>query len=143
LSSCYPLWLWFPSSYPKSTLYLRQSQGVFFRFSFRRSILYETVKSDSKIFPKPLPSLELRPMDTLAKSNLTISMPPPLVGLVKVSPLYRFGMGFARGYPTFGGYTRVVRLFTTLHRGLSPPHIRGVRSLSPNRGFFCFPSNGG
>ena len=110
---------------------------------FRRSILCETVKSDFQIFPKPLPVLELRPMDTLAKSNLTISMPPPLVGLVKVSPPYRFGMGFARGYPTFGGYARVVRLFsvrlfTTLHRGLSPPHIRGVCSLSPNRGVFLF-----
>ncbi len=88
---------------------------------FRRSILCETVKSDFQIFPKPLPVLELRPMDTLAKSNLADSISPPLVGLVKVSSLYRFGMGFARGYPTVGGYV----------------------AYSPIGGFFCFPSNGG
>jgi hypothetical protein len=98
---------------------------------FRRPILCETVKSDFQIFPKPLPALELRPMDSLAKSNLAHSIPPPLVGLVKVSPLYRFGMIVARAYPTFGGYAMVVRLFsvrlfTTLDRGLSPPHVRGV-----------------
>jgi hypothetical protein len=73
-------------------------------------------------------------MDSLAKSNLADSIPPPLVGLVKVSPVYRFGMIVARAYPTFGGYARIVRLFsvrlfTTLHRGLSPPHVRGGFSV--------------
>ncbi len=114
---------------------------------FRRFILCETVKSDFQIFPKPLPALELRPMDTLAKSNLAHSIPPPLVGLAKVSPPYRFGMIVARAYPTFGGYAMVVRLFTTLHRGSSPPHVWGIIpyptvgglcSLSAIRGVFLF-----
>ena len=91
-------------------------------------------------------------MDSLAKSNLAHSIPPPLVGLAKVSPVYRFGMGFARAYPTFGGYAMVVRLFsvrlfTTLDRGSSPPHVRGIIpyptvgglcSLSAIRGVFLF-----
>jgi hypothetical protein len=83
-------------------------------------------------------------MDSLAKSNLAHSIPPPLVGLVKVSPFYRFGMIVAQSLPhVWGGmlwlYDCSVYDCSPLHIGGYPlPAFGGLYTIPYHRGVFLF-----